>query len=60
MPYFSKILAVRFLTTLISSIKSTAETIKIAFIVPLSGSFAATDTNGLAKYEFAAAELINK
>ena len=60
MPYFSKILELRLLTTLISTISAIAETIKAAFIDPLSGPFATSGTNGLVKYEFAAAELINK
>ncbi len=37
-----------------------AENIKIAFIDPLSGPFAATGTNGLHQYEYAAEELVNK
>ena len=37
-----------------------AGTIKIAFIDPLSGPFAATGKQGLAQYQFAAEELVNK
>lgn len=37
-----------------------ADNIKIAFIDPLSGPFAATGTDGLHQYEFAAEELVNK
>ena len=37
-----------------------AETVKIAFIDPLSGPFAGTGVNGLRQYEFAAQELVNK
>ncbi len=37
-----------------------ADTVKIAFIDPLSGPFAATGEQGLAHYEFAAEELVNK
>ncbi|MEM7300893.1 MAG: branched-chain amino acid ABC transporter substrate-binding protein [Pseudomonadota bacterium] len=37
-----------------------ADTIKIAFIDPLSGPFAATGNQGLAQYKFAADELVNK
>ena len=37
-----------------------ADNIKIAFIDPLSGPFAATGKQGLAQYEFAAEELVNK
>jgi branched-chain amino acid transport system substrate-binding protein len=36
-----------------------SETIKIAFIDPLSGPFASTGTNGLHQYEFAAETLVN-
>lgn len=39
---------------------SYADTIKIAFIDPLSGPFAATGNNGLHQYQFAAEELVNK
>ncbi|PIE13522.1 MAG: branched-chain amino acid ABC transporter substrate-binding protein [Rhodobacterales bacterium] len=37
-----------------------AENVKIAFIDPLSGPFAATGAEGLALYKFAAEELVNK
>lgn len=37
-----------------------AENIKIGFIDPLSGGFAATGTNGLHQYEFAAEKLVNE
>ena len=37
-----------------------ADNIKIAFIDPLSGPFAATGKQGLAQYNFAAEELVNK
>lgn len=37
-----------------------ADNIKIAFIDPLSGPFATTGTNGLAEWEFAVEELVNK
>ncbi|WP_137699579.1 branched-chain amino acid ABC transporter substrate-binding protein [Marimonas lutisalis] len=37
-----------------------AENVKIAFIDPLSGPFAATGTNGLHQYEFAAEKLVNE
>ncbi len=37
-----------------------ADTVKIAFIDPLSGPFAATGEQGLAHYRFAADELVNK
>ena len=44
----------------LSATASFADTIKIAFIDPLSGPFAATGQQGLAQYEFAVAELVNK
>lgn len=37
-----------------------AETVKIAFIDPLSGPFAATGTNGLHQFEFAVEKLVNE
>ena len=37
-----------------------SETVKIAFIDPLSGPFATTGTNGLAEWQYAAEELVNK
>ncbi len=37
-----------------------ADTIKIGFIDPLSGPFAATGTNGLQQFRFAVEELVNK
>ncbi|MBO6824783.1 MAG: branched-chain amino acid ABC transporter substrate-binding protein [Sneathiella sp.] len=37
-----------------------ADVVKIGFIDPLSGPFASTGTNGLAQYQFAAEELVNK
>jgi branched-chain amino acid transport system substrate-binding protein len=37
-----------------------AENVKIAFIDPLSGPFAATGSNGLKQYEFAAEKLVNE
>ncbi len=44
----------------ISATAGFAENIKIAFIDPLSGPFATTGTNGLAEWNFAAEELVNK
>lgn len=37
-----------------------AENVKIAFIDPLSGPFAATGTNGLHQFEFAVEKLVNE
>jgi len=48
------------LTLAASAFAAGADTIKIAFIDPLSGPFAGTGTNGLHQYEFAAEELVNK
>ncbi len=44
----------------ISAAAAFADTIKIAFIDPLSGPFAATGEQGLAQYRFAAEELVNR
>ena len=44
----------------VAATASYAENIKIAFIDPLSGPFAATGNQGLAQYQFAAEELVNK
>lgn len=48
------------LTLTVSAFASAADTVKIAFIDPLSGPFAGTGVNGLHQYEFAAEELVNK
>ncbi|MBW8639379.1 branched-chain amino acid ABC transporter substrate-binding protein [Hoeflea sp. WL0058] len=48
------------LTLLITASAAYAENIKIAYIDPLSGPFAATGTNGLHQYEFAAEKLVNE
>lgn len=52
-------LAVALSATLAASV-SFAENIKIAFVDPLSGPFATTGTQGLAEWNFAAEELVNK
>ncbi|WP_390914710.1 ABC transporter substrate-binding protein [Pseudosulfitobacter sp. SM2401] len=44
----------------VSSAAVTADTIKVAFIDPLSGPFASTGTNGLHQFEFAADYMINQ
>ncbi|MEL6449860.1 MAG: branched-chain amino acid ABC transporter substrate-binding protein [Pseudomonadota bacterium] len=44
----------------VSGLAAAADTVKIAFIDPLSGPFAGTGVNGLHQYEFAADELVNK
>ncbi|NRB05474.1 MAG: ABC transporter substrate-binding protein, partial [Rhodobacteraceae bacterium] len=43
----------------VSAAAGMAENIKIAFIDPLSGPFAATGTNGLHQYQFAADHMVN-
>lgn len=48
------------LTLTVSAFAVAADTVKIAFIDPLSGPFAGTGVNGLHQYEFAADELVNK
>ncbi len=48
------------LTLSVSALNVAADTVKIAFIDPLSGPFAGTGVNGLHQYEFAADELVNK
>nr|WP_146345600.1 branched-chain amino acid ABC transporter substrate-binding protein [Phaeobacter marinintestinus] len=44
----------------VSASAAMADTVKIAFIDPLSGPFAGTGTNGLHQYEFAADRLVNE
>ena len=51
--------AVALSATLAASV-AFAETVKIAFVDPLSGPFATTGTNGLAEWNYAAEELVNK
>ncbi|MGB3243504.1 MAG: branched-chain amino acid ABC transporter substrate-binding protein [Sulfitobacter sp.] len=51
--------AVSALCMIIGASSAFAENVKFAFIEPLSGPFAATGTNGLTLYEFAAENLIN-
>lgn len=60
MQRFMKIVAAGILTTSMSVMAGFADTVRIAFVDPLSGPFATTGTNGLAEYEFAAEELVNK
>ena len=49
--------AVAFMATTVSW---AADPVKIGYIDPLSGPFAATGTEGLAGYQFSAEELVNK
>ena len=44
----------------VMTVAAKAETVKIAFIDPLSGPFATTGTNGLAEWRYAADQLVNK
>lgn len=44
----------------VSAAAAFADNVKIAFIDPLSGPFAATGNQGLSHYQFAAEELVNK
>lgn len=44
----------------VSAAAAFADNVKIAFIDPLSGPFAATGNQGLSQYQFAAEELVNK
>ncbi len=60
MQRFTKIVAAGILTTSMSVMAGFADTVRIAFVDPLSAPFATTGTNGLAEYEFAAEELVNK
>ncbi len=57
---FFNALAGTALATMLTGAAVAAESIKIAFIDPLSGPFATTGTNGLAEWEFAVEELVNK
>ena len=45
---------------LLSAPAQAQETIRIAFIDPLSGPFASVGSNGLIQFQFAAEELVNK
>ena len=59
MKKFMKLAAVSALSFAIGTSSAVAETIKIAFIDPLSGPFASTGTNGLHQYQFAADYMVN-
>ena len=48
------------LAVAVSASMGMSESVKIAFIDPLSGPFAGTGTNGLHQYEFAAEKLVNE
>jgi len=56
----STIIASAALATLTAFTAQAADTIKIGFIDPLSGPFAATGTNGLAQFRYAVDQLVNQ
>lgn len=60
MKSITKLGAVSALSLVIGASASFAETIKIAFIDPLSGPFASTGTNGLHQFEFAVEHMVNE
>ncbi len=60
MKNITKIGAVSALSLIIGASAAFAETIKVAFIDPLSGPFASTGTNGLHQFEFAADYMVNQ
>ncbi|APE42529.1 branched-chain amino acid ABC transporter substrate-binding protein [Sulfitobacter alexandrii] len=60
MKSITKLGAVSALSLVIGASASFAETIKIAFIDPLSGPFASTGTNGLHQFQFAADYMVNE
>tara|TARA_R110002094_G_scaffold56560_3_gene67605 strand:+ start:65 stop:1309 length:1245 start_codon:yes stop_codon:yes gene_type:complete len=60
MKKITKLGAVSALSLIIGASAAFAESIKIAFIDPLSGPFASTGTNGLHQYQFAADYMINQ
>ena len=59
MKKITKLGAVSALSLIIGASAAFADTVKVAFIDPLSGPFAGTGTNGLHQFEFAA-ELVNE
>ncbi|MBB3994934.1 branched-chain amino acid transport system substrate-binding protein [Sulfitobacter undariae] len=59
MKKFTKLGAVSALSLIIGASSAFAETIKVAFIDPLSGPFASTGANGLKQFEFAADYMVN-
>tara|TARA_R110002110_G_scaffold136320_4_gene321056 strand:+ start:5767 stop:7011 length:1245 start_codon:yes stop_codon:yes gene_type:complete len=60
MKKFTRLGTVSALSLIIGASAAFADTIKVAFIDPLSGPFASTGTNGLHQFEFAADYLINQ
>ncbi|MDD9720251.1 branched-chain amino acid ABC transporter substrate-binding protein [Sulfitobacter sp. PR48] len=60
MKNITKLGVVSALSLIVGASASFAETIKIAFIDPLSGPFASTGTNGLHQFEFAADYMVNQ
>jgi len=60
MKIFKKLLGATLAAGLAISSTAFADSVKIAFIDPLSGPFATTGTNGLGEFKFAAEKLVNE
>ena len=60
MKKITKLGAVSALSLIVGASAAFADTIKVAFIDPLSGPFASTGTNGLNQFEFAADYMVNQ
>jgi len=60
MKHAFKPLMAALLTTALGAGAAMADSVKIAFVDPLSGPFATTGSQGLAEFKFAAEELVNK
>ena len=60
MKIFKKLIAMVMAIGVFISSSAFADTVKIAFIDPLSGPFATTGSNGLAEWKFAVEKLVNE
>ena len=60
MKIFKKLTAMVMAVGVLISSSAFADTVKIAFIDPLSGPFATTGSNGLAEWKFAVEKLVNE
>jgi len=60
MKIFKKLTAMVMAVGVLISSSALADTVKIAFIDPLSGPFATTGSNGLAEWKFAVEKLVNE
>ena len=60
MKIFKKLTAMVMAVGVLISSSAIADTVKIAFIDPLSGPFATTGSNGLAEWKFAVEKLVNE